>query len=277
MRVLGRARTPVDSRGPADVILSTLAGCILAHAGSVELVQIAGVAFAFPGPFEYDTGVCRIAGVHKYESLYDLSIGAELSRRTGLSRFSFVNAAEAAIAGEIGYGAARGYVRVIGVTLGTGIGSGFFVHGRRQSAGPGVPANGGWLFDERFDGAMADDCFSIRGLVDRLGQAGVTSPEPEAAARAARWGDPGTRAVFERFGCDLGRFLRPYVTAFGADGLFVGGGLSGAFDLFGRALQEGLEVPVLRGTLGADAPLLGATETFLGKFGWTNGLARAEA
>ncbi len=118
MKVVDRTRTPIDSRAPAGDILSVFARCILGHAEFSLPGTLAGVALAFPGPFEYDTGVCRIAGVQKFETIYGLSIGHELSRRTGFasSAFVFVNDAEAAIGGEIRYGAASGYGRVIGVT-----------------------------------------------------------------------------------------------------------------------------------------------------------------
>jgi glucokinase len=269
MRVLDRARTSIDSHAPAEAILSAFARCIQERGASAPGGAVAGVALAFPGPFEYDTGVCRIAGVQKLEALYGLSIGSELSRRTGFpaSGFVFINDAEAAIGGEIGYGAASGHARVIGVTLGTGIGSGFFVDGRRQTAGPGVPANGGWLFDQPFEGAMADDCFSIRGLERRLARAGAGSRQPEAAAADARRGEPCAQAAFEAFGHDLGGFLGGFAQAFAADAILVAGGLGGAFDLFGNALQGRLEVPVLRGALGADAPLLGAAGFFCEKGG----------
>ena len=267
MKIADRSRTPIDSRAPAGDVLSAFARCILGHAQSTPPGTVAGVALAFPGPFEYDTGICRIAGVQKFETIYGLSIGHELSQRTGFapSAFVFVNDAEAAIGGEIRYGAARGYLRVIGATLGTGIGSGFFVNGRRQTGGPGVPANGGWLFDEPFEGAMADDCFSIRGVERRLAQAGAASRLPEAAAGDARRGDHRAEAVFEAFGNDLGRFLGGYVRAFGADAVLVAGGLGGAFDLFGSALQGHLTVPVVHGTLGPDAPLMGAVNAFCEK------------
>jgi len=265
--VSGQSRMRLDSGGAAEAILSAFARCILDHAKAASPDAVAGVALAFPGPFEYDTGICRIAGVQKFESLFGLDIGRELAQRTGFpaDRFSFVNDAEAAIAGEIAHGAARGRARVIGVTLGTGMGSGFFVDGIRQTTGPGVPANGGWLFDEKFEGAMADDCFSIRGLARRLTEAGLNGLAPEQAAAAARAGDITARDVFHSFGRDLGRFLDRYAAAFRADAILIAGGLSGAYELFGPLLQSALRVSVLRGSLGMDAPLLGAVDSFLHK------------
>jgi glucokinase len=268
MQVSGQVRTPLDSRGPADPILRDLASCALRQAEGLA-GPAAGLALAFPGPFDYETGICRIAGVSKFEALYGLDIRRELARRTGFlpARIAFINDAEAAIAGEIHHGSAKKFERVIGVTLGTGLGSGFFVDGVRQTSGPGVPGNGGWLFDERFKGMMADDRFSIRGLGRRLAEGSAPFGSPEQAAAAARRGDASAKVVFLSFGRDFAHFLRPYAEAFRADAVLVGGGVGGAFDLFGPALAEGLPVAVVPSALGMDAPLLGATDAFLARSG----------
>ncbi len=262
MAVSDQARTALDSAGSAEAILGTLAACVLARAERLP-GRAGGLAVAFPGPFEYETGICRTAGVCKFDRLYGVDVGRELASRTGIPRIVFLNDAEAAIAGEISYGAGRGFGRVIGVTLGTGMGSGFFVDGVRQSVGEGVPGNGGWLFDGIFQGEAADDCFSIRGMQKRLAAAGLDGRTPEQAAAAALAGDALARAVFEDFGRDLGTFLAGYAEAFQADAVLVGGGISGAFALFGPPLAARLPCPVARGTLGSDAPLLGAAAAFL--------------
>ena len=266
--VSGRDRVPLRNSDPADRILGDLAGCVASRAAAVPADgAVTGLALAFPGPFEYDTGVCRIAGVAKFESLFGMNIGDELAARTGIprGRIAFVNDAEAALGGEIRHGAARGRRRVVGVTLGTGMGSGFFVDAARVSDGPGVPDNGGWLFDSLHDGMMADDCFSIRGLKARLRRFGAPSDDPENAAAAARTGDPSSLAAFTDFGRGLGKFLAPFARAFGADAILCVGGLCGAFDLFETPLRAAAPVAVVTGTLGMDAPLIAAADRFLAR------------
>ena len=220
-----------------------------------------GIGFAFPGPFDYATGVCRITGVEKFESLFGIDIGAAL--RAHLPGFvapiRFRNDAEAAIAGEVRYGAGRPYRRVLGVTLGTGIGSAFFEAGLPVLRRTGVPENG-WLYAEPACDARADDVFSIRGLTARLRVAGVMADSVKTAADLAQAGDPAAQAVFARFGADLGAFLQPFVAAFGADAVLTLGGIGNAFDLFGPSLLAQLSVPALPGELGVRAPLLGAAE-----------------
>ncbi len=256
-----RTQTPIDSGGSVESILATFAGIVDRHMrerlGSVP----EGLALAFPGPFDYDTGICRIEGVAKYESLYGVNVGDELRRRLdwGDRPIRFRNDAEAAIVGECLDGAGDGYDRVIGVTLGTGFGSAFVVNGAAQTSGNGVPANG-WLYPFPAGGVRADDYFSVRGLEGQLRAAGDVSVDPNTAAEAARRDAGAGGEVFMTYGAALGRFLAPFVADFGAEAVIVLGGIAGAFDLFGAYLRAELPIPALPGTMGVDAALLGAAQ-----------------
>jgi glucokinase len=171
----------------------------------------------------------------------------------------FRNDGEAAILGESRYGAGKGISRIIGITLGTGLGSAFLVNGLPQTDGEGVPANG-WLYSVPYRGATADDHFSTRGLLARLHENGLAFSSIDAAARVE---DTFTRDVFETWGAELGQFLLPFVTTFKANAVIALGGITHAWDRFGPALQLTLPVPAMRGALGEDAALLGAADLLL--------------
>lgn len=262
-QIRARRTTPIDSQGPADAILDTLAGIIVAQSRQLRPNEsLAGIGVGFPGPFDYAQGVCYIQGVAKYDSLFGLDIRAELGRRLpqALSLpILFRNDAEAAILGEFRYGAGKHVSRGIGVTLGTGCGSAFVANGVPQTSGPGVPPKG-WLYAEPWQGRQADDVFSTRGLRARLAAAGAESLDIPQAAQAARQGDQGLQAIFASFGADLGAFLQPYVAGFGAQVVLLLGGIAQAYDLFGPATAQTAGVPVLPGALGPDAALLGAAD-----------------
>lgn len=261
-RVVGEpAITPIDSSAEADSILRTFAQIISTHLGESHNHNLLGVAFGFPGPFDYAAGICLIHGVEKYGAIYGVDIRAALRARLNLKDLPilFRNDAEAAVVGEARYGAGRDYRRLIGVTLGTGCGSAFLVDGVPVTSGPGVPPNG-WLYPVLFCGLRADDVFSRRGLEARLQAAGVTARNVKAAAAAARMGDVHARQVFEAFGADLGKFLNSFAVAFAADAVLVLGRIAGAMNLFGPPLREALSVPTLPGERGPDAALLGAAD-----------------
>jgi glucokinase len=273
------AVTPIDSAADAGSILQTLTDVIRHHVAQHDAQAmrseaseaqprspLAGVAFGFPGPFDYQHGISYIRGVAKYESLYGVNMRTALRERlqSGDLPILFRNDAEAAVVGESRYGAGRPYRRLIGVTLGTGIGSAFVVDGVPVVGCPGVPPNG-WLYNVRFDAgarrAQADDVFSARGLLARLHAAGAATIDIPAAAAAARHGRPegsALRRAFQSFGSDLGVFLEPFAHKFAAEAVLVLGGLADTFDLFGPALLQRLPVPALTGQLGPRAALLGA-------------------
>jgi glucokinase len=253
--------TPIDSSGEADRILNTFAQIIRAHLRESDTSHLLGVALGFPGPFDYDAGICLIEGVEKYGAIYGVDMRQALRARLDLGNLPilFRNDAEAAVVGEARYGAGQDYRRLIGVTLGTGCGSAFLVDGVPVTSGPGVPPNG-WLYPVLFRGLRADDNFSRRGLEARLRSAGVTERNVKDAAATARAGDVGARQVFEAFGSDLGTFLNSFAVAFAAEAVLVLGRIAGAMDLFGPHLREALSVPALPGERGPDAALLGAAD-----------------
>jgi glucokinase len=265
LHITRTTRTPIDSQADADTILNTLRDIIQAHLAQSQ--HIVGVGFGFPSPFEYDTGVCRIHGVEKFEGIYGLNIGDELRARLNLPNLiiRFRNDAESAIVGEAKFGAGKPYRRLIGVTLGTGMGSSFIVDGKRLSSGKGVPKQeGGFLFPEFYKGERVDDVFSTRGLLGRFDAAGLHFDSVADAKAAADKGDGAVQQIFAAFGADLGQFLTPWVNDFEAEAVLALGGISGAWQHFDRALNDALPVPAKVGILGSDAALLGAAEQFLG-------------
>lgn len=247
--------TPFDSAGPAGAVLGTFASLLWAHAQEGE---VDGLAVGFPGPFEYAAGICRVRGVGgKFEALYGMDLGEEFAGVLDLprDRVRFRNDAQAAVVGEARHGAGAGATRVVGITLGTGLGSAFLVDGAPVVIGEAVPRGGELYHLPAYeDGPQADDVFSKRGLEARLGG----TPVAEAAARA-RGGDA---SVFEAWGRDLGCFLAEPLERFGAERLLVLGGIAGAADLFGPALGAALPCPWVAGTRGAEAALLGAAALF---------------
>jgi glucokinase len=252
---------PIDSSSEADNILGTFAQIISIHLDQAQTSDVLGIAFGFPGPFDYAAGICLIEGVEKYGAIYGVNMRDTLGARLDLGGLPilFRNDAEAAVVGEARYGVGRDYRRLIGLTLGTGCGSAFVVDGVPVTFGLGVPPNG-WLYPVLFRGFRADDVFSIRGIESRLRSAGVTEQSVKAAAAAARAGNVGARQVFETFGADLGSFLNSHAVAFAAEAVLVLGRIAGAMDLFGPPLCQALSVPALPGERDPDAALLGAAD-----------------
>lgn len=262
----------LDSYGDAGAILDTLLSAVNGRIEQIAGAALVGIGVGFPGPFDYERGICLMHGISrrdsdgrgKFDAIYGLNLREALHARLRQPDLAVVfrNDAEAAIVGEAKYGAGCARCRLIGVTLGTGFGSVFLVDGVRVASGPGVPPDG-WLYKMPVLGQQADDVFSTRGLMRRLQAAGVYL-DVEQAASAARQGGP-VLSVWRQFGCDLGRFLRPFALDFGAEAILVLGGIARALDLFGEPLARELPAPVLPNALGPQAALLGTADLV---FGW---------
>jgi len=84
-RVQHQAQTPIDSSGAAELIVTTLQSAIERQLQQVERGILRGIAFGFPGPFDYSRGVSYIGDVQKkYEAIYGLDLRAALRPRLGV-------------------------------------------------------------------------------------------------------------------------------------------------------------------------------------------------
>jgi glucokinase len=251
----------IDSTASAAEILETFATVITGHLENCT--EVRGIAVAFPGPFNYEQGISLMQGQQKYDALYGLHVSASLKKILGLPALEirYRNDAEAAILGEALYGAGAGFSRLLGLTLGTGLGSAFVTDSAILSRGPGVPDHG-WLYSQSYGVQRADDVFSTRGLLARLGEHGIQAADVASVIGGANEHDDVLTEVFASFGTDLGKFLKPFVSNFGADGVLVTGGIAEAWDRFAQSLRRSLPVPVVKGTLGRRAPLLGAAALY---------------
>ena len=258
--IAGRVRMDaIQSTGSSDKILKTLAAIISGHLA--KATDVNRIAFAFPGPFDYENGISWIQNQAKYDALYGVHLSTKL--RDILEKPSlemrYRNDAEAAILGEARYGAGLHYSRLIGLTLGTGLGSAFIADGEVITQSDEVPPHG-WLYSCMFGDQRADDVFSTRGLLARLQEHSIYAVDIASAVQ-----NQETKALeeaFTSFGRDLGTFLQPFVERFHAQAVLVTGGISESWERFAPSLSRSLPVPVLKGTLGKRAALFGAAALY---------------
>jgi glucokinase len=221
--------------------------------------DIQGVSIAMPGPFDYERGVSWMQ--HKLPYLYGFDLRKALAERFGVPEFRvrFLNDAAAYLLGEIAAGSARGVDRVVGITLGTGIGSAFAVGGHVIREGTGVPS-GGEIWNFPYQGGILEDQISTRAI--RQSYQLRTGEDREVAAIATSAAQDAIAAeVFSDFGRTLGTAFRAVLAAFGPQVIVLGGGISRSAQLFLQAAQAELDSPHIElrvSLLGEIAPLVGA-------------------
>jgi glucokinase len=291
---------PVDGPGPISAssfkrLIHTLGDAAACSAG-MELARIAGASLAMPGPFDYENGISKMQ--HKLQSLYDVDLKGGLAKRFGweLGQVRFVNDAAAFTLGEVGAGAARGFNKAIGITLGTGIGCAFAADGRiaipanLPGGDPGVPP-GGEIWNLPYAGSTVEEFVSTRFLRAQYQQLTGVEAEVAAIANAAIGDEPcpeldallearraakpeprnepkydpkdahcRAREAFLEFGRNLGLVLNQHAAAFKPDVIVLGGGIARASNLFLPATRKALSFPtqIAISTLMDEAPLAGA-------------------
>jgi glucokinase len=259
-------RARVDPSGMRRFALGTessrdeLLGAITRAAREVALPEISRWGVAVPGPFDYARGVSKIRGLDKLDALYGVDLRDRLSRKVGVepNQMQFVNDAQAFVLGEWWAGAAKGHPRAIGVTLGTGLGSGFLADGHLIVSGPDVPPEAR-LDLVPFRGSSVEDVLSSRAIVAAFGM----TVEVAEIAKRAREDEPTARAVFREFGSGLGEFVGPWLDRFAPTCLVFGGSITRAWDVFADAFLDACPEATRLDRCGPadrldEAPLLGA-------------------
>jgi glucokinase len=201
-------------------------------------------------------------GVGKFGALHGVDVGDALRRQISPRPASvrFLNDADAFVLGEWSHGAARGVARCAGLTLGTGIGSGWLVDG--AVVDPGDPP-GGRIHRLSVSGHPLEDTVSRRGIRRAYAAAGGSATaDVREIADLARGGDGRARRVLDDAFVTLGRVVGSCLSGFRADVLVIGGSMAASWDLLAPAFRAGAEgtgLPEIR--LAADsahAPLVGA-------------------
>lgn len=246
----------------ADAGAAGIVERFVAAGNSVDAPDHACWGVAMPDPFDYDAGVGLFEGVGKFAALHGVDVGAELAAqlRPQPASLAFVNDADAFVLGEWAAGAGRGVDRLAGITLGTGIGSGWLVAG--EIVDPGDPP-GGRAHRLRVRSAPLEDAVSRRAI-RRAYEAAGGDPDAdvrEIAERARQGCDTAARVLDHAFTA-LGTALAGPLARFGADVVVLGGSMAASWDLFApsvRAGAGGTGLPEFRlATDPEHAPLIGA-------------------
>jgi glucokinase len=218
---------------------------------------------AIPDPFDYQCGIARFHDIGKFENLNGIDIAAALRARITHTptSFSFLNDADAFILGESLNGAATGYHRAVGITLGTGVGSGWLIDG--QIVDPGNPP-GGRARHLTLDGLPLERVMSRHAIRTAYTHATGDAVDVHDITQRARSGDETSRGILHYALHALGRALGPRIDDFAADIVVIGGSMAAAWDLFEPSFLAGLHAtgfsaPIVRTSAnGHHAPLLGA-------------------
>ncbi len=236
--------------------------------------------FGIALPGFLDSSRERIVRLSNLPALNGVALGREIEKRLRTVRVTLDADTNAAAHAEARVGSGLGIERVLYVTLGTGLGAALVVGGEivrvsRHTVGQVAHLPLGTRGLRCYCGSFgcAETLLSARGIVHRARRAGLdgVSSVKEVFEIALARGRQGARAngVWRETGELLGKLLQVLSALFSPEVIVLGGGVSGAFELFLPAARKWLSGS-LTPALGPDVAIRAAA---LGRFAGAIGAA----
>jgi predicted NBD/HSP70 family sugar kinase/mannose-6-phosphate isomerase class I len=231
----------INSNAPAGEIIGGFANTIKGIIKNVKSDEIEGIGISIPGPFDYKKGICKIAGLQKYGSLFGVNVRASLAAALkdvsiDPQKITFINDAEAFL---MGVSETHNLYKknITAVTIGTGFGSAGLWDGELIAGFPGK----GYLYNDEFSDATAEDYFSTKWFLRKV-QNGNQHPDDEILgvkelAEIAGESEK-VRNIFAEFGRNLAEYFNRLFKTNQPDLLLIGGNIAKARHLFGDHFQK---------------------------------------
>jgi len=251
-------RHSVDSRADARSVLSAWANAIrdtLSRSGE----RIHRLGMAMPGPFDYEKGISLMKNQDKYDALYGADVLSVLQEKLG-SGFSvrFINDAAAFLQGEIFVGNLQHRAKVLGITLGTGLGSAVWEQGQKAfDAG---------LWNAPYRESVFEEFLATRWFTRRFvelsghrekGFRDILTKHRETAA---------FKTLLVEYTAALHDFLRHFSDLYGSRTFVLGGSISKAWQTIAGHHPDdfaGFDIHIGRQSA-ENAAMIGAATLFLG-------------
>jgi glucokinase len=130
------------------------------------------------------------------------------------------------------YGEGKGTKDMVGLTMGTGIGSGIIIDGKLYN---GVNTGAGEIGSLPFKDADYEFYCSSRFFSELHGDTGANF------GKRAQAGDAEAVAVWKEFGQNVGELIKAVLFTYAPEAIIIGGGIASAFSLFEAPMRASLE------------------------------------
>lgn len=223
-RIVGQSKAGTRASEGGDVSLGVLKSVV------AELVdgQTRAIGVGVPSVVDRKTGI--VYNVQNIAGWDEVDIRGILEREFGLPVF-VDNDANCFAFGEKIFGKGREFSNFVGVTLGTGVGSGIISAGRLL---PDANCGSGEFGEVRIGGVKFDDWCGSHFFPDETGMSGA-----ELSA-LARKGDAKALKAFEEYGRRLSELVKLIVLVLDPEAVIFGGSIAKSFGFFGDAIRANL-------------------------------------
>ena len=270
-RTVARTRLPTESASGYDHIVSRMRSVVERLEADSGLPRPAVIGIGTPGAIEPPTGTLKNSNT---VCLNGRPLARDLAAALGTD-VRLANDANCFALAEATLGAARGRDVVIGLIIGTGVGSGIIVHGRVLDGRHGIAGEWG---HNPICGESAPCYCGRAGCVETVisgpalerfyeKHSGARLPLAEIARRAESGNDGAAGETLGRLTAKFGEAIAAVINIVDPDAIVIGGGVGNidrlyepeSSDAIRRHLfNSGLRTELLRPTLGDSAGVFGA-------------------
>lgn len=216
---------PCPSKGTEEEVLNQLKRQITQLMSS----QVKGIGIGVPSVVDSQQGV--VYNVANIPSWQEVPLKAILEREFSVP-VAVNNDANCFALGVWKYGEGKGTKDMVGLTMGTGIGSGIIINGQLYN---GVNTGAGEIGSLPFRDADYEFYCSSRFFCELHGDTGANF------GKRAQTGDAEAVAVWNEFGENIGELMKAILFTYAPEAIIIGGGISSAFPLFERAMRASLD------------------------------------
>lgn len=254
-----QVRQHVNAHGTADEIINAWVQVMEKTFNFMPSSRKIGIAM--PNPVDYEKGISYIKGIDKFDSLYGINIKERLAAPLGISVSDILmkNDAGCFLQGEVFGGAARGFKKSIGLTLGTGIGTAWSVEDVAEDAD---------LWHTPFKGKIVEDFISSRWFTRRYQEHTGQTVKGVRELVELYPTNEAVKAVFAEFVENFTEFLISFYERYTPEVIIMGGNIMHSADVFLPSVKANLErasinIPIKRAVLGEEAAILGSASCWM--------------
>ena len=216
---------PCPSKGTEDEVLKQLKRQI----AQLMSPEVTSIGIGVPSVVDSIQGI--VYNVANIPSWKEVHLKEQLEREFGIP-VAVNNDANCFALGVWKYGEGKGTKDMVGLTMGTGIGSGIIINGELYN---GVNTGAGEIGSLPFKDADYEFYCSSRFFSDLHGDTGANF------GKRAQAGDAEAVAVWNEFGENVGELIKAVLFTYAPEAIIIGGGIASAFSLFESPMRASLE------------------------------------
>lgn len=246
--VIRKEKAPCPAKGTQEEVINAIAALI----EPLICDEVTSIGIGVPSVVDTAKGIVyNVANIPSWQEVHLKEI---YENRFGIP-VHINNDANCFALGESRFGQGRGYKDVVGITLGTGVGSGIIINGH--------------LYEGRNAGAGEIGCLSYRNKdyetycsTPFFVAHDTTGAELSAKAQT---GDAAAQALWDEFGHHIGELVKAALFAYDPEAIIFGGGIAAGYPHFETAMRKTVETFPFE--TAKDVKILFSTDGDMGLYG----------